>query len=82
MFSNDNKYRVIDRDQVFWYKASESNFKMCGADLWELQNLEEQRQEIGYNEDDVDDEPFDSGVFTKKKNTNVIKVKKTVNNKY
>jgi hypothetical protein len=48
---------------------------MCGADLWELQNLEEQRQDIGYNDND-DDEPFDSGVFTKKKNTNIIKVKK------
>ena len=64
-------------DQIFWYKASEKNFRMCSPDLWELQSLEEQRQEMGYNKDeDADEEPFDSGVFTKKKNTNVIKVKK------
>jgi hypothetical protein len=68
-------------DQIFWYKASDKNFKMCSADLWELQNLEEQRQEMGYKKDgDEDDEPFDSGVFTKKKNTNIIKVKKTSQN--
>ncbi len=65
-------------DQVFWYKATETNFKMCGSDLWELQALEEQRQEYGmHNDEEQDEEPFDSGVFTKKKNTNVIKVKKT-----
>jgi hypothetical protein len=64
-------------DQVFWYKATESNFKMCSSDLWELQALEEQRQEAGIADEEADDEPFDSGVFTKKKNSNVIKVKKT-----
>jgi hypothetical protein len=67
-------------DQVYWYKAEKKDFRMCSPDLWELQNLEEQRQEMGYRKDeDGDDEPFDSGVFTKKKNTNVIKVKKTSN---
>ena len=64
-------------DQIFWYKANDINFRMCGEDLWELQQLEEQRQEMGYKkEDDVDEEPFDSGVFVKKKNTNIIKVRK------
>jgi hypothetical protein len=68
-------------DQVFWYKAEKKDFKMCSADLWELQKLEDQRQEMGYsNEADADDEPYNSGVFTKKKNPNVIKVKKTSNN--
>lgn len=67
-------------DQVFWYKAEEKHFKMCSPDLWELQNLEDQRQEMGYTNEEPDDEPFDSGVFTKKKNTNIIKVKKTSNN--
>lgn len=64
-------------DQIYWYKANDVNFRMCGSDLWELQQLEEQRQEMGYKkEEDADDEPFDSGVFVKKKNTNIIKVKK------
>jgi hypothetical protein len=67
-------------DQIFWYKAQEKNFKMCSSDLWELQNLEEQREEMGYKKDGDDDEPYDSGVFTKKKNPNVIKVKKTSQN--
>ena len=63
-------------DQVFWYKASEANFRMCSPDLWELQALEEQRQEMGYQGGDADEEePFDSGVFTKKKNTNILKNK-------
>ena len=67
-------------DQIFWYKATEKNFRMCSPDLWELQRLEEERQEMGYSKDeDADDEPYDSGVFTKKKNTNVIKVKKQAN---
>lgn len=64
-------------DQVFWYKATEANYKMCSTDLWELQALEEQRQEMGCKQEEADeDEPFDSGVFTKKKNANIIKVKK------
>lgn len=64
-------------DQVFWYKATEKNYRMCSPDLWELQRLEEEREEMGYSkDDDPDDEPYDSGVFTKKKNTNIIKVKK------
>jgi hypothetical protein len=70
-------------DQVFWYKASEANFRMCSGDLWELQALEEQRQEMGYKATDADEEePFDSGVFTKKKNSNIIKVKKQASGRY
>jgi hypothetical protein len=74
----DNKIQSNKlQDQVFWYKASESNFKMCSPDIWELQNLEEQRNDLRGYEEEADDEPYDSGVFTKKKNTNIIKVKKT-----
>lgn len=73
----DNKIQSNKlEEQVFWYKANDVNFRMCGSDLWELQNLEEQRQDMGYNIDEEDDEPFDSGVFTKKKNHGVINVKK------
>ncbi len=74
----DNKIQSNKlEEQVFWYKATDTNFRMCSSDLWELQSLEEQRQEMGYNkDDDGDEEPFDSGVFVKKKNTNIIKVKK------
>lgn len=62
-------------DQIFWYKAPETNFKMCSHDLWELQNLEEQRKELNYCKDENYEEPYDSGVF-KKKSTNIIKVRK------
>src|SRR6056300_1504899 len=73
----DNKIQSNKiEDQVFWYKASDSNFKMCSNDLWELQNLEDQRREMGVEQEE-DNEPFDTGVFTKKKNTGTIKVKKT-----
>lgn len=77
----DNKIQSNKiEDQVFWYKASDTNFRMCTNDLWELQALEDQRKEFGNEEDD--EEPFDSGVFAKKKNTNVINVKKASHRKY
>ena len=80
----DNKIQSNKlEDQVFWYKANNATFKMCSSELWELQHLEEQRQDMNeIHDEDADDEPFDSGVFTKKKNSNVIKVKKTTGNKY
>jgi len=74
----DNKIQSNKlEDQVFWYKASESNFKMCSQDIWELQHLEDERSNLRGFEEEADDEPYDSGVFTKKKNSNIIKVKKT-----
>ena len=74
----DNKIQSNKlEDQVFWYKASESNFKMCSQDIWELQHLEDERSNLRGFEEEADDEPYDSGVFTKKKTTNIIKVKKT-----
>jgi len=74
----DNKIQSNKlEDQVFWYKASESNFKMCSQDIWELQHLEDERSNLRGFEEEADDEPYDSGVFTKKKSTNIIKVKKT-----
>jgi hypothetical protein len=77
----DNKIQSNKlQEQVFWYKAKDVNFKMCNNELWEMQALEEQRREIGDYEDEPDDEPYDSGVFIKKKGNNVIKVKKTVQN--
>lgn len=77
----DNKIQSNKiEDQVFWYKATDTNFKMCTNDLWELQALEDQRKEYGNEEDD--EEPFDSGVFAKKKNSNVINVKKASHRRY
>lgn len=78
----DNKIQSNKlEEQVFWYKANKDvNFKMCSPDLWELQTLEEQRQEMGASDDEGYDEPFDSGVFIKKKNSTNIKVKKTLGN--
>jgi len=77
----DNKIQSNKlEDQVFWYKATESNFKMCSQDLWDLQQMEEERQELhGANEDDCE-EPYNDGVF-KKKNNFVIKVKKAPHNR-
>lgn len=78
----DNKIQSNKiEDQVFWYKAVDTNFKMCSQELWEMQTMEEQRREMGLKEED-DDEPFDSGVFTKKKNSNNIQVKKAAPRRY
>jgi hypothetical protein len=78
----DNKIQSNNiNDNVYWYKAQDSNYKMCSQNLWEMQALQDQRDLMGIsNEEEEDGEDFDPGVFTKKKNSKIIKVKK--NQKY
>ena len=78
----DNKIQSNNiNDNVYWYKAQDSNYKMCSQNLWEMQALQDQRDLMGIsNEEEEDCEDFDPGVFTKKKNSKIIKVKK--NQKY
>jgi len=78
----DNKVQSNNiNDIVFWYKAQDSNYKMCSPDLWEMQSLQDQRDLMGLmNEEEEDNEDFDPGVFMKKKNSKLIKVRK--NQKY
>lgn len=78
----DNKVQSNNiNDIVFWYKANDSNFKMCSRDLWEMQALQDQRELMGIeNEEEEDNEEYDPGVFIKKKNSKLIKVRK--NQKY
>ncbi len=80
----DNKIQSNKlEEQVFWYKANEVNFRMCEPRLWELQSIEDSRREMGYsNEEEQEDEPYNSEVFTRKKNTHNIKVKKTMSGRY
>jgi len=79
----DNKTQSNNiNDNVYWYKAQDSNYKMCSQNLWEMQALQDQRDLMGLmnDEEEEDNEDFDPGVFLKKKNTKLIKVKK--NQKY
>ena len=79
----DNKVQSNNiNDIVFWYRANDSNFKMCSRDLWEMQALQDQRELMGIeNENDEEDvEDYDPGVLMKKKNSKLIKVRK--NQKY
>ena len=63
-------------DQVYWYRAKETYFKMCNTEMWNMQSLEEQRQLSGYGvKDNDDEETYDAGVFLKKKSPK-INVKK------
>jgi hypothetical protein len=68
--------------QVFWYKASMRDFKMCVNELWQIQNMEEERKALGMahkNDDDVDDDGPDIGVGPyafQKKNAIKLRVKK------
>lgn len=79
----DNKIQSNKlEDQVFWYKAESTNYKMCSPDLWDMQYLEEQRKDAGLDDDEEHEEPFDEGVFTKKKNAHQIKVHKKKNDRY
>ena len=64
-------------DQVFWYKAKESHFKMCNTEMWNMQSLEEKRLMNSINDEKDDEEVFDEGIFTKKKNNPKINVRKT-----
>jgi hypothetical protein len=65
-------------DQVFWYRAKEVHFKMCSTEMWNMQSLEDQRNVQGFGaNDDEDDEKYDAGVFSKKKNNPRINVKKS-----
>ncbi len=78
----DNKIQSNNiNDNVYWYKAQDSNYKMCTQNLWEMQALQDQRDLMGINDEEEEDaEDFDPGVFMKKKNSKIIKVKK--NQKY
>jgi len=81
IFHNKTQSNNIN-DNVYWYKAQDSNYKMCSQNLWEMQALQDQRDLMGLmnDEEEEDNEDFDPGVFLKKKNTKLIKVKK--NQKY
>lgn len=73
----DNKIQSNNiNDNVYWYKAQDSNYKMCSQNLWEMQALQDQRDLLGINNEEEDTEDFDPGVFMKKKNSKIIKVKK------
>jgi hypothetical protein len=77
----DNKIQSNNiNDNVYWYKAQDSNYKMCSQNLWEMQALQDQRDLMGIADEEEDTEDFDPGVFMKKKNSKIIKVKK--NQKY
>ncbi len=78
----DNKIQSNNiNDNVYWYKAQDSNYKLCSKNLWEMQALQDQRDLMGIaDEEEEDTEDFDPGVFMKKKNSKIIKVKK--NQKY
>lgn len=66
-------------DQVYWYKASERNFRMCSSELWEMQALEEEKKEMGYNQNQPEpEEPYNPSMFKLKKNVPKINVYKNV----
>jgi hypothetical protein len=50
---------------------------MCSHDLWEIQALQDQKDLLGLQNDEEEDcEDFDPGVFMKKRNSKLIKVRK------
>ena len=66
----DNKVQTNKlEDQVKWYRANDTNFKLCSPELWSLCQLEKERKENTlFYEDDEDEEPYDPSVFVKNKN--------------
>ena len=62
-------------DQIFWYKASDRNFQMCSQELWNIQALEEEKKEMGYNQEEPE-EPYNPANIKLKKNVPKINVYK------
>lgn len=54
----DNKVQSNKlEDQVYWYKANDhTDFKMCSQELWDIQTTEQERKQMGYGNDELDDE--------------------------
>lgn len=62
-------------DQVYWWKATAREFKMCSAEFWQIQAMEEERKALGLKKDEDDEEEYNPMIM-KKKNSPVIKVRK------
>jgi hypothetical protein len=61
-------------DQVFWYKANESDFKMCRDDLWDLQAIQDQKLAIADDEEEYE-EQYDPNLLIKQKTKITVKKK-------
>ena len=61
-------------DQVFWYKATESDFKMCRDDLWDLQAIQDQKLAIADDEEEYE-EQYDPNLLIKQKTKITVKKK-------
>jgi hypothetical protein len=61
-------------DQVFWYKAKESDFKMCRDDLWDLQAIQDQKSAIA-DDDEEYEEQYDPNLLIKQKTKITVKKK-------
>lgn len=73
----DNKVQSNKlEDQVYWYKASDhSSFQMCSQELWDIQALEEEKKDMGYGTQEVE-EPYNPDALKIKKNVPKISVYK------
>ncbi len=73
----DNKVQSNKlEDQVYWYKAADhSNFRMCSQELWDIQALEEEKKDMGYGTQEVE-EPYNPEAMKIKKNVPKISVYK------
>ena len=64
-------------DQVFWYKADPSiNYKMCSQELWNMQDMHDEKEALGLNPVPDDEEEFNPNVIKKNKNSVSIRVQK------
>ena len=61
-------------DQVFWYKANESDFKMCRDDLWDLQAIQDHKLAIADDEEEYE-EQYDPNLLIKQKTKITVKKK-------
>ncbi len=64
-------------DQIFWYKANtEVNYRLCSSELWQMQQMDDERRALGMCDEPDDEEPYDNDKIIIKKKTAKIKVDK------
>jgi hypothetical protein len=64
-------------DQVFWYKAKFGHkFRLCSPEIWQMQEMDEQRREMGLTQEPDVEEEYNPSVMRPKKNTPKIKVRR------
>lgn len=75
----DNKVQSNKlEDQVFWFKANDTDVKLCSKELWDMQALDDERRAMGLVNEPDEEPQFDPNALKVKRNATKIRVHKSV----